>query len=52
MEPNSEIKLVRVSEGSRALSVLIAFLCEIREMLTLFVYLWMGFPRSILKVLS
>ena len=48
MEPNSdEIKLVRVSEGTfRA-----RFLGEIR-VLGWFVYLCMGFPRSILKVLS
>ena len=37
-------------ETQRALSVL-AFLGEIR-VLTWFVYLCMGFPRSILKVLS
>ena len=43
----SEIKLVRVSEGTfRA-----RFLGEIR-VLGWFVYLCMGFPRSILKVLS
>ena len=47
VEPDSEIKLVRVSEGTfRA-----RFLCEIR-VLGWFVYLCMGFvPRSILKVL-
>jgi hypothetical protein len=47
VDPDSEIKLVRVSEGTfRA-----RFLCEIR-VLGWFLYLCMGFPRSILKVLS